>query len=99
MKHLLACLFIGCLVGPAWGAEPAMTLEEFVQKLEKAEPWTLKKVEALLEIKLKHGGRGYEAYGQFVYVKSLIFNEIELIVSSDPEDSGKTIALYTIHRT
>ena len=75
---------MGCLLVPAWGAEPAMTLEEFLQKLEKAEPWTREKVEALLGVKLseREGGRrgGHGARGQFVLAKGLIVKEIDLEV-------------------
>jgi len=79
MKQLLVCLLMGCLLGsPAWGAEPAITLEEFLQKLEKAEPWTREKVEALLGIKLSEGRGGHSARGQFVFAKGLIVKSITL---------------------
>ena len=77
---------MGCLLVPAWGAEPAITFGEFLQKLEKAEPWTREKVEALLGVKLSEreggeGGRGgHSARGQFVFAKGLIVKEIVLEV-------------------
>ena len=93
MKQLLVCLLMGCLLSsPAWGAGPGITLEEFLQKLEKAEPWTREKVEALLGIKLSErgggGGRGgHWAHGQFVFAEGLIVKDIGLEVS---RISGKT---------
>jgi len=94
MKHLFACLLMGCLLSsPAWGAEPAITLEEFLQKLEKAEPWTREKVEALLGIKLSErgggGGRGgHWARGQFVFAKGLIVEEIDLEVEGSTGETN-----------
>ena len=84
MKHLFICLLMGCLLVPAWGAEPAMTFGEFLQKLEKAEPWTREKVEALLGVKLSERGSDdrseHSARGQFVFAKGLIVREISLEV-------------------
>ena len=51
MKYLLTCLLVGCLINPAWSVERDMTLVEFVQNLEKAEPWTQEKVESQLGVK------------------------------------------------
>ncbi|MCL2590687.1 MAG: hypothetical protein FWD67_07385 [Betaproteobacteria bacterium] len=97
MKRLFACLLMGCLLVPAWGAEPAITLEEFLQKLEKAEPWTREKVEALLGVKLSEreggeGGRGgHSARGQFVFAKGLIVEEIELEVEGGTGETNMLI--------
>ncbi|MCL1860321.1 MAG: hypothetical protein FWG52_02125 [Proteobacteria bacterium] len=94
MKHLLACLLVtGCLVNPAYAAEPGITFEEFLQKLEKAEPWTQEKVEALLGVKLAEplvpGGRAdHMAYGQFVYAKGLIVSEIDLEISGSTKETN-----------
>jgi len=68
-----------------------MTFEEFLQKLEKAEPWTREKVEALLGVRLPERGlddRGaHSVYGQFIFAKGLIIREIVLEVSGI---TGKT---------
>jgi len=93
MKHLFACLLVGCLAGPAWGEEFAVTFEEFLQKLEKAEPWTREKVEALLGVKLSErkpgGGRkSHRAYGQFVVAKDLIIREIALEIEGSTEETN-----------
>jgi hypothetical protein len=98
MKYLLACLLmIGCLVSTAWSEEPSMTLEEFVQKLETAKPWTREKVEALLGIKftetLQSGSTSHKVFGQFEYVKGLFINKISLEISADPEDIGEPLTL------
>ena len=87
------CLLVGCLASPAWGAEPTITFEEFLQKLEKAEPWTREKVEALLGIKLserKPGGgrRSHWALGQFVFAEGLIVEEIDLEVEGSTGETN-----------
>ena len=95
MKHLFVCLLTGCLLVPAWGAEPAMTFGEFLQKLEEAEPWTREKVEALLGVKLserRRDGRGsHGARGQFVFAKGLIVEEIELEVEGGTGETNLLI--------
>ena len=82
MKHLMLCLLMGCLASPAWGAEH---LEEFVQKLEAAKPWTHEKIEEILGIKFETppGARtDHKAYGQFVCAEGLIvIKKINLRVS------------------
>ncbi|MCL1826362.1 MAG: hypothetical protein FWG26_10625 [Betaproteobacteria bacterium] len=82
MKYLLASLLIGCLVSPSWSGESEMALKEFVQKLEKIEPWTQEKVETLLGVKLTMTSSdprtGYTALGQFVYGEGLISDHISL---------------------
>jgi len=94
MKHLFAWLLMGCLLSsPAWGAGPGITLEEFLQKLEKAEPWTREKVEALLGIKLSErrpgGGRkSHSARGQFVFAEGLIVNNIYLEVEGSTGETN-----------
>ncbi|MCL2644469.1 MAG: hypothetical protein FWD51_03310 [Betaproteobacteria bacterium] len=91
MKHLFVCLLAGCLASPAWGEEFAVTFEEFLQKLEKAEPWTREKVEALMGVKLSerepHDRGSHRAYGQFMVAKGIIVREIALEVSGI---TGKT---------
>jgi hypothetical protein len=98
MKHLLTCLLIGCLVSPAWGTEQGMTLEEFVQKLEKAEPWTREKVEAQLGIKLaltRPDARTiYSVSGSFVYGKELAANKIRLEVSAATNKTNMLIVVF-----
>jgi transcriptional regulator with XRE-family HTH domain len=87
MKYFLACLFIGCLISPAWSVERDMTLEEFVQKLEKAEPWTQEKVEAQLGVKFTYTTSTgvvtrYVAYEPLPSVKDLAIQAISLSVSA-----------------
>jgi hypothetical protein len=99
MKYLFVYLLIACLASPVWGSEPAVTLEEFVQKLEEAEPWTREKMEALLDMKftkppssaVSSAGAltSYTASGQFVYGKGLIINRIHLYVSAS---TNKTVS-------
>jgi len=91
MKHLLICLYVGCLMSPAWSQEHDMSLEKFVQKLENTKPWTRENVEAQLGVKLTETSSKdspfnryihHTASGQFVYRKDLIIREITLSASS-----------------
>jgi hypothetical protein len=92
MKYLLTCFLAGCLVSPAWGSEPAVTLEEFLQKLEKAEPWTQKKVEALLGVKftetIPDDRTVYKVNGQFIFAKGLIVKEIRFEVDGNTKKTN-----------
>ncbi|MCL2590961.1 MAG: hypothetical protein FWD67_08830 [Betaproteobacteria bacterium] len=85
MKYLAVFLLIGCLASPAWSTERDVALEEFVQKLEKAKPWTREKIETLLESRFtKISSTGvvisHDMSGSFVRGKGLIFNEISFSV-------------------
>ncbi|MCL1860322.1 MAG: hypothetical protein FWG52_02130 [Proteobacteria bacterium] len=95
MKHLFVCLLMGCLASPTWGAEPTITFEEFLQKLEKAEPWEREKVEALLGVKFtepkRHYRTVYMAYGEFLYAKGLIVREISFEVAGDTNETNMLI--------
>jgi len=68
-----------------------MTLEEFVQKLEKANPWTREKIEVLLGIKFTKTVPGdrtdYIAYEQFEYVKGLIIKDVDLEVQGGTKET------------
>jgi len=92
MKRLFAGLLIGCLVSPVWAEEADITLEEFLQRLEKIEPWTREKMEAFLGVKLTKAIPGdrtvYKAYDQFVYAKNLIFREVRLEIDGTTKETN-----------
>jgi hypothetical protein len=95
MKYLLTCLLAGCLINPAWGTEREMALEEFVHKLEKAEPWTQKKVEARLGVKFTMTESTgivtwHNAYEPLPSVKDLAIQYISLDTSAATD---KTLSL------
>ncbi|MCL2590962.1 MAG: hypothetical protein FWD67_08835 [Betaproteobacteria bacterium] len=92
MKYLAVFLLIECLASPTWGAEPAMTLEEFVQDLEKAKPWTREKVEALFGSKFtRTSSTGvvtlHTMLGSLSYGKEIIFNQISFQVSATTDEA------------
>jgi len=92
MKYLLICLLAGCLVCPAWSQEHRMTLEEFVQKLEEAEPWTYEKVETQLGVKFTMTSSTgvvtwHTALGQFLYGEGLISEHVSLSISASTNET------------
>ena len=81
MKHMLTCLLAACLLAPAWCMAEQLTLEEFVQKLEKAKPWKREKIETLFGVKFTVGDPSgprddYTAYGPLVHKEGLIIEMI-----------------------
>ena len=96
MKHMLTCLLAACLLAPAWCMAEQLTLEAFVQKLEKAKPWKREKIETLFGVKFTVGDPSgprddYTAYGPLVHKEGLIIKYI------DHTASVATKETFTLH--
>ena len=82
-KGVVACMLgILCSSCSTSNTEAKMKLEELIQKLDAANPWTTEKVETALESKLIEtvSTKTFVSYmmGQHLYEEGLIIEEVEL---------------------